>query len=433
MQSKTIFALLAASILAASVARADYLEVRRSATIKDAPDSQGSVLERVDVDASLTLLDDGVRKNGYYHVATPTTREPGWVYRTLVLRHPGSAPGQPSAPVSANGPLSGATMKAHFIDVGQGNSTLLEFSCGAVLIDAGGESDATTQKLIAYLNTFFAHRTDLHKTLNTVFVTHTHIDHNRALQAVAENFTIRNYVHNGILDGSGRAAANWIIKNADNGETTINVEAVSEAAVEKSPNSMGRTGPAIDAVNCPGADPAFHVVNGPYDEDPGWPSGEFENGNNKSIVIRVDFGLSSFLFPGDLEEDAITSMVERYKNTRTLDVDVLEVGHHGSHNGTTEEELEAVTPKIAVISVGLPTVHKKFTTWAYGHPRKVALDLLQQSVSDPRNKKGTFKAGIKAEKFVDYQVDKAVYATGWDKNIVIKADTGRHYEVQTEQ
>lgn len=60
----------------------------------------------------------------------------------------------------------------------------------------------------------------------------------------------------------------------------------------------------------------------------------------------------SFLFTGDLEDTAIERLVDRYRNTATLDVDVYEVGHHGSHNGTTEEVRDAMTPKIAVISVG---------------------------------------------------------------------------------
>ena len=73
-------------------------------------------------------------------------------------------------------------MRAHFINVGQGDATLLEFPCGAVLIDAGGFDATTSEQLVEYLSLFFERRPDLDNTLDTVFVTHTHIDHNRALR-----------------------------------------------------------------------------------------------------------------------------------------------------------------------------------------------------------------------------------------------------------
>jgi hypothetical protein len=57
------------------------------------------------------------------------------------------------------------SMTAHFIDVDQAHATLLEFSCGAMLIDAGSQDDDSSADLVNYLNTFFARRTDLTRTL----------------------------------------------------------------------------------------------------------------------------------------------------------------------------------------------------------------------------------------------------------------------------
>ena len=65
------------------------------------------------------------------------------------------------------------SMTAHFINIGQGESVLLEFPCGAMLIDAGAQDGAARTRLIAYLNKFFTRRTDLHKTINTILVTRT--------------------------------------------------------------------------------------------------------------------------------------------------------------------------------------------------------------------------------------------------------------------
>jgi competence protein ComEC len=51
-----------------------------------------------------------------------------------------------------------------------------------------------------------------------------------------------------------------------------------------------------------------------------------------------------------MEQPAIETLLEWYKDTPTLNADVYEIGHHGSHNGTTSNLVEAITPRIAVIS-----------------------------------------------------------------------------------
>ena len=68
------------------------------------------------------------------------------------------------------------SMFAHYINVGQANATLLEFPCGAVLIDAGDQDAKTKQHLKDYLTAFFARRTDLNNTLDLVIITHDHGD-----------------------------------------------------------------------------------------------------------------------------------------------------------------------------------------------------------------------------------------------------------------
>jgi beta-lactamase superfamily II metal-dependent hydrolase len=103
------------------------------------------------------------------------------------------------------------SMTAHFIDIGQGESVLLEFPCGAMLIDADAQDAAARTSLIAYLNKFFARRTDLHKTINTILITHDHIDHDFGLRAVVENFTVEHYVDNGFLTGPGAPNPNWLL------------------------------------------------------------------------------------------------------------------------------------------------------------------------------------------------------------------------------
>src|SRR5258708_4434000 len=93
------------------------------------------------------------------------------------------------------------TMRAHFIDVGQGAATLIEFPCPAILIDTGGESNGefdSTPALMDYLDTFFRRRTDLGSTFASIILTHPHIDHTRGVPDVIGKYKILNAVTNGL-------------------------------------------------------------------------------------------------------------------------------------------------------------------------------------------------------------------------------------------
>ena len=70
--------------------------------------------------------------------------------------------------LAAQGPV----MKAHFIDVGQANATLLEFQCGIVLIDAGAQDDEHVDGLVDFITSVFDARPELASTLEAVYVTH---------------------------------------------------------------------------------------------------------------------------------------------------------------------------------------------------------------------------------------------------------------------
>jgi beta-lactamase superfamily II metal-dependent hydrolase len=87
--------------------------------------------------------------------------------------------------------------------------------------------------------------------------------------------------------------------------------------------------------------------------------------NNYSIVIRVTYGTTSFLFTGDAQALSEQEMLSKGYN---LKADVLKVGHHGSNSSTTQQFLNAVSPKYGVIEVGAGN--------DYGHPHQVTLDKL---------------------------------------------------------
>lgn len=78
-------------VLLPSALHADYLEVRRPATIKERPEGQAAIIQRVQPGTYLILL-EGDQTNGYYQVQRPSTDQPGWIFRTLVRRHSGEPP-----------------------------------------------------------------------------------------------------------------------------------------------------------------------------------------------------------------------------------------------------------------------------------------------------------------------------------------------------
>ena len=204
----------------------------------------------------------------------------------------------------------------------------------------------------ATFHTVFDNRPDLHNTLDLIIITHNHIDHTRALRAVVEQFSVLRYIDNGQLTGTGTANPNWVRANAQTGGRNVVIRQIANTDVTSLPDKNGLTDDTIDPVNCAVTDPKIAVLSGRRDDNPGWTHEDFDNKNNHSIVIRIDFGKASFIFTGDMEQPAIETLLEWYKDTPTLNADVHEVGHHGSHNGTTSNLVEAITPKIAVISIG---------------------------------------------------------------------------------
>lgn len=325
-------------------------------------------------------------------------------------------------------------MRAHFFPVGQAHSTLLEFSCGAALIDAGAQDAESVQRLLEYLDQFFARRTDLNKTLDLVLITHNHIDHTMALKEVAERFTVRFYVDNGQLTGTGTEDPRWIRANA--AAKNIQVREVTLAEIEALPDKKGLTDAKIDPINCTDGDPKIRALFGRVDpRPPGWTADAFNNKNNHSVVTRVDFGEASFLFTGDLETEGLERLLGFYAR-EVLDADVYQVGHHGSHNATTQALLDAVSPELAVIPVGDWDYGKdaqaRFNTFSYGHPRKVTLDLLSGAIAGERPAPVTVMAATAARTFAPYVVRKAIYATAWDGVVNVEATLAGQFTVSPE-
>ena len=96
------------------------------------------------------------------------------------------------------------------------------------------------------------------------------------------------------------------------------------------------------------------------------PLDDYDDLNNYSVVLRLTYGSTSYLFTGDAENAAESDILKAGEN---VDADVLKVGHHGSSTSTSKKFLEAVSPDICVIQCGAGN--------SYGHPHAETIDAIE--------------------------------------------------------
>lgn len=353
----------------------------------------------------------------------------------------------------AKEPAPGA-MHLHFIDIGQGSATLVEFPCGAILVDTGGEKNALFDSqpvLLAYLDRFFKRRPDLNGTLDSLVITHPHIDHTRSIAAVLARYQVRNIVDNGDVDNSigGKPQLemhSWLFrKNQQLAAKSPNTEQIGHFEVSSA--DVGERGLRNSIISpipaCPASDvdPSIRALWGTR-------LGRSEaghNSNNDSIVLRVDFGKASALLSGDLELLSIAWLLKRYKaHPEVLDADIYYVPHHGSRNSTGVNWVAKVTPRVAVMSMG-PYGRKlrkrpAFTARSFGHPNKTNVDHLldpEGGISAMRRTPIQVQVGIRGgwrerpSEFESRTIQKALYATGWDGHVVVTAHPNGQLNVWT--
>ncbi len=92
--------------------------------------------------------------------------------------------------------------------------------------------------------------------------------------------------------------------------------------------------------------------------------------NNNSLVLKLNYKNFSMLFTGDIEKIAEEAILNEYKNSRKIQSTVLKVAHHGSKSSSTEEFINMVKPKFALIGVGKEN--------KYGHPNVDVLERLEK-------------------------------------------------------
>ncbi len=215
----------------------------------------------------------------------------------------------------------------NYIDVGQGDSELIECNGEFMLVDAG-ESDKGSV-VVKYLKSRGVNK------LNYVIATHPHSDHIGGMTEVLNNFTVDNII---------------LPKVNNTTKTYTNMlKAIQQKNIKAIEPKIGNSYQLGDST--------FTVI-GPKKYDT-------ENMNNDSVAFRLVYGNNSFIFCGDAETAEESDILA---SGQTLKSDVYKVSHHGSTTSSSTAFLNAIQPKYAIIEVGKDN--------SYGHPKEKTLKAL---------------------------------------------------------
>lgn len=226
-------------------------------------------------------------------------------------------------------------LAVHFIDVGQGDAILIQTPGGqTVLIDAG--ENGNEQRVIDYIKKYGD------DTIEYVVATHPHSDHIGALDGVIGAFTVENVI-------MPRLGRDITPTTAAYGNLLTAVKKSGAKTIAAKPGYTFPLGKGICTVLSP--------------------SEQSDNLNNMSVVLRLDWGKTSFLFMGDAET-AVEKQLLNGPYAGYLHVNVLKLGHHGSSTSSSARFLNAVSPRYSVISCGVGN--------DFGHPHRETIQKLEK-------------------------------------------------------
>ena len=226
-----------------------------------------------------------------------------------------------------------AELQAYFLDVGQGDCTIIRCDGETMIIDGGPR--AASGFLYSYIRDTLALTH-----VDYIISTHPHVDHVYGLATVLNAVPV-DLVLTPVTEWDS-VAFSYMMKYAAKQGTPVEVP--------REGDTLQLGGATVTVLHC-------------------WPEAvDFGRTNDSSIVVRIDYGTTSFLVTGDAEDWSEYQMIDSGMNLRA---DVLKVAHHDSRYSSTMEFLRAVQPDYAVISSGAGN--------DYGHPHAETLDRLAKA------------------------------------------------------
>ena len=237
-------------------------------------------------------------------------------------------------PETATAVATDAALEIVFLDIGQGDATFITFPDGTqMLVDCA--VDARILEALGRVMPFYD------KTIDYVLITHPDKDHYGGCIDVFDRFDVGDIIYTG--------------KEKENVFYHAFLDAVHEEDEEYTKIEREREW-KFGSASALFLYPDHDVVGGE------------ESSNDTSIVLKISYAGTAVLLTGDAEVPLEKKLIEEYGNE--LDVDILKVGHHGASTASSEEFLNVVTPKYAIISAGVDN--------SYGHPTARTLKKLER-------------------------------------------------------
>ncbi|MBG9793352.1 competence protein [Paenibacillus dendritiformis] len=249
----------------------------------------------------------------------------------FVLLLAGCSTGIPAVNQTVRPQQPAGTLQVYFLDVGQGDSTLIKTPTGQHILIDGGDNHKG-QDVVDYLESLGITQLDV------VIATHPDADHIGGLDTVIDAIPTKS-VYAPKVSHTTNTYKDFLMSVKNRGLKIKSAKAGLEIPLE-------------------GITARFVAPAAQYGKDL----------NAWSAVLHLSYGKTSFLFTGDAETRSEKDMLEHPQKLRA---DVLKVGHHGSDTSTSQEFLDAVHPTCAVISAG--------TDNKYGHPKKVIMNRLKKA------------------------------------------------------
>lgn len=219
----------------------------------------------------------------------------------------------------------------YYLDAGQSDCTVVVCDDKVMMIDTGTFNQ---------LNTI---RQSLHTleidTIDYMVITHQHDDHMGSATEIINDYDVKNFIMPRLAQSNNVTSKTY----------NVLINTINSKNINK-----------IPAQDCKGfmLGAALVEILSPIEQS--------NNLNNMSIVLKITYGDTEFLFQGDAESKIENDLIY---SDYDIDADVLKVGHHGSKTSTNEKFLDAVSPKVAIVSSGAEN--------SYGHPNGTILHRLE--------------------------------------------------------